>query len=121
MTLKLTLLAALVLGISSAARALEGYDGDNNPIPGASRHYAPEAFSREIYAKQRPTARRDGPGAAGRSATETPNVVRWRGRADAEDEGGEQCELQGHCGSHRCISFSSAAASSPLPGRRSQF
>jgi hypothetical protein len=93
MTLKLILLAALVLGISSAARALEGHDGDNNPVPGVSRAYAPEASSQEVYAKQRPTARsngpraarRDDPRAAVRPSTENANVVMWRGRAIGED------------------------------------
>jgi hypothetical protein len=34
------LAAALVLGTSSLALALPGFDADNNPIPGASSYYA---------------------------------------------------------------------------------
>jgi hypothetical protein len=37
---KLALVAALILGTSSLALALPGFDGDNNPTPGASSYYA---------------------------------------------------------------------------------
>lgn len=39
---KIALVAALVFGVSSSAFAIEGLDGDNNPVPGAHRIYAPE-------------------------------------------------------------------------------
>jgi hypothetical protein len=33
---------ALVLGFGSAASALEGFDGDNNAVPGAAYRSAPQ-------------------------------------------------------------------------------
>jgi hypothetical protein len=33
---------AIVLGFGSAATALEGFDGDNNPVPGNSYRYVPQ-------------------------------------------------------------------------------
>lgn len=33
----------LVLGFGSAASALEGFDGDNNAVPGNSYRYAPQS------------------------------------------------------------------------------
>jgi hypothetical protein len=38
--IKIALAALLVLGTGSMALALEGLDGDNNPVPGASRYYS---------------------------------------------------------------------------------
>ena len=37
--IKIALAAVLVLGTGSIALALEGFDGDNNPVPGASSYY----------------------------------------------------------------------------------
>jgi hypothetical protein len=39
----LSIALALVLGMSTSALALNGFDGDNHPVPGASGLYAPHA------------------------------------------------------------------------------
>jgi hypothetical protein len=49
----IALAAALVFGISTGALAIDGYDGDNNPVPGA---YAAQrsAVARQIVAETPP-------------------------------------------------------------------
>ncbi len=54
----MALVSVLVLGATSGALALEGYDGDNNPIPGYARQ-SPSSIERS-FAAPRPTVKRRG-------------------------------------------------------------
>jgi hypothetical protein len=67
----IALAAALVFGISTGAFAIEGYDGDNNPVPGAYREQqvaveAPssigDAFASSVVPEVRSFGERDGDG-----------------------------------------------------------
>jgi hypothetical protein len=66
----IALAAALVFGISTGAFALDGYDGDNNPVPGASSQrsavqapaYVGDAFASSVVPEHRSFGERDGDG-----------------------------------------------------------
>jgi hypothetical protein len=72
-----TAIAALILGSTLHAAALEGYDGDNNPVPAAST-----AIPASAYASVRKPASspRNGDVQIGETKPGAPNAVYWRGR-----------------------------------------
>lgn len=78
MSIKLaTTVAALVLGSTLHAAALEGYDGDNNPVP-ATR--SARVLSSDAYAAIPAPATRRSADVIGETKADTPNAVYWRGR-----------------------------------------
>jgi len=78
MSIKLaTTVAALVLGSTLHAAALEGHDGDNNPVPAT---ISAQALGSDAYAAIRPTGSRRSADVIGETNATNPNAVYWRGR-----------------------------------------
>jgi hypothetical protein len=78
----ITTVAALILGSTLHAAALEGYDGDNNPVPGASAAIPASAYAsiRKPASPPRNGGLQTGDLQIGETRPGAPNAVYWRGR-----------------------------------------
>jgi hypothetical protein len=78
MSIKIATAALIMMaGSSLHAAALEGYDGDNNPVAGASRMPPPAS---DGYASIRKPAPRGGDVSVAGTKAGQSNAVYWRGR-----------------------------------------